>query len=202
LIILMDREPPSATPAPLQGLDGRSSDQSSDPRTPTAVRPFVMNQEVREHPSYDSLDDRFNCLVCFEPFLKGHQLYELPCGHRYHKECVRPWVRQKRQCPKCLSVLPLTPTAPPPATAAEGSGFSAARANTRSMTNVPRSHWVRDELVSYCTRCRAEFGFFRRKHHCRCCGRIFCSSCCPREGPPVPFGDGFRSCSDCKDPSD
>ncbi len=40
-----------------------------------------------------------------------------------------------------------------------------------------RSTWVRDDLVNSCEICRSEFSIFRRKHHCRCCGNIFCYGC-------------------------
>ena len=31
--------------------------------------------------------------------------------------------------------------------------------------------------VSQCFRCKRAFDFFNRRHHCRCCGRIFCAAC-------------------------
>jgi hypothetical protein len=38
--------------------------------------------------------------------------------------------------------------------------------------------WVSDEAVANCHHCSKLFTFFNRKHHCRSCGRIFCSECC------------------------
>ncbi len=38
--------------------------------------------------------------------------------------------------------------------------------------------WVLDEATSVCLQCFKEFGSFTRKHHCRACGSIICSSCC------------------------
>jgi phosphatidylinositol 3-kinase len=37
--------------------------------------------------------------------------------------------------------------------------------------------WVEDGNVVACYKCKIKFGMFTRKHHCRSCGRIFCSSC-------------------------
>ena len=37
--------------------------------------------------------------------------------------------------------------------------------------------WIDDDAVSACALCDAAFGWFQRKHHCRCCGRIFCAEC-------------------------
>jgi hypothetical protein len=36
-----------------------------------------------------------------------------------------------------------------------------------------------DEGVRECYECRAPFTTFRRKHHCRVCGLIFCGQCAP-----------------------
>ena len=37
--------------------------------------------------------------------------------------------------------------------------------------------WVPDTAVSRCYDCNVVFGWLNRKHHCRVCGRVFCSSC-------------------------
>jgi len=37
--------------------------------------------------------------------------------------------------------------------------------------------WIPDERVKRCFGCGTTFSTFRRKHHCRSCGRVFCSAC-------------------------
>ena len=37
--------------------------------------------------------------------------------------------------------------------------------------------WQPDEEVTNCNRCRRQFDYFYRKHHCRHCGLIFCDGC-------------------------
>ena len=44
--------------------------------------------------------------------------------------------------------------------------------------NVPFI-WIPDKSVDLCCECKSEFGMFNRKHHCRFCGKIFCSYCIP-----------------------
>jgi hypothetical protein len=36
---------------------------------------------------------------------------------------------------------------------------------------------VPNSLANECFQCKAQLTFFRRKHHCRACGSVFCSSC-------------------------
>lgn len=45
-------------------------------------------------------------------------------------------------------------------------------------TNLRRTQsWAPDDAVSHCHNCHRSFTLFYRKHHCRACGRIFCSYC-------------------------
>uniref|UniRef100_M4C5L9 Phosphatidylinositol 3-kinase n=1 Tax=Hyaloperonospora arabidopsidis (strain Emoy2) TaxID=559515 RepID=M4C5L9_HYAAE len=39
------------------------------------------------------------------------------------------------------------------------------------------SSWVQDDAVCACFKCHTVFSLLVRKHHCRACGRIFCSTC-------------------------
>lgn len=50
--------------------------------------------------------------------------------------------------------------------------------------------------------CGAAFGMFRRKHHCRGCGRIFCSDCLHQTGVHLPHFNEFstKACSNCLTP--
>merc|ERR1711974_312977 len=38
--------------------------------------------------------------------------------------------------------------------------------------------WVPDKDVSECHYCKLTFTLFRRKHHCRKCGNVYCNKCC------------------------
>ncbi|KAI8327501.1 hypothetical protein BC941DRAFT_458143 [Chlamydoabsidia padenii] len=40
-----------------------------------------------------------------------------------------------------------------------------------------KEFWMPDEQCKECYKCRKQFTVFRRKHHCRLCGQIFCSKC-------------------------
>ena len=42
---------------------------------------------------------------------------------------------------------------------------------------IPKKYWMNDAFVSDCLNCFRPFTPFRRKHHCRFCGQIFCSEC-------------------------
>jgi hypothetical protein len=53
--------------------------------------------------------------------------------------------------------------------------------------HIGRREWVEDALAPACFACGGDFSLFRRRHHCRCCGRVHCYACCSHfhRVPPV-----------------
>ncbi|CAM9969975.1 unnamed protein product, partial [Laminaria digitata] len=45
------------------------------------------------------------------------------------------------------------------------------------MGAVDASLWVPDDMAPKCCLCRSEFNIYRRRHHCRTCGRVVCDDC-------------------------
>uniref|UniRef100_A0A3P8UBW0 Lateral signaling target protein 2 homolog n=1 Tax=Amphiprion percula TaxID=161767 RepID=A0A3P8UBW0_AMPPE len=59
--------------------------------------------------------------------------------------------------------------------------------------------WVPDEACNSCITCKAPFTVIRRKHHCRSCGKIFCSRCSSHSAPLPRYGQvkPVRVCTHC-----
>lgn len=59
--------------------------------------------------------------------------------------------------------------------------------------------WVPDNEASRCMNCDVQFTHFKRKHHCRSCGQIFCSHCSADSIPLPKFGfkKAVRVCRLC-----
>ena len=68
-------------------------------------------------------------------------------------------------------------------------------------TTDPKAKWKSDEESSGCDNCGKVFSFFRRRHHCRRCGEIFCNECCSDKVKGVAgYGDEpQRICIKCKE---
>uniref|UniRef100_A0A8B9GEE7 phosphatidylinositol-3,5-bisphosphate 3-phosphatase n=1 Tax=Amazona collaria TaxID=241587 RepID=A0A8B9GEE7_9PSIT len=62
-------------------------------------------------------------------------------------------------------------------------------------TEVTR--WLPDHLAAHCYGCDSTFWLASRKHHCRNCGNVFCSSCCNQK-VPVPSQQLFEPSRVCK----
>nr|XP_023420609.1 E3 ubiquitin-protein ligase DZIP3 [Cavia porcellus] len=85
-----------------------SSSQPSAPESPKSTwRPLssqgsatweganIVDEEEEEEP----------CVICHEN-LSPENLSVLPCAHKFHSQCIRPWLMQQGTCPTCrLHVL-------------------------------------------------------------------------------------------------
>jgi hypothetical protein len=40
---------------------------------------------------------------------------------------------------------------------------------------------IDETLITHCENCRCTFSMLYRKHHCRSCGKVFCSTCCHKK---------------------
>ncbi|KAI4873329.1 hypothetical protein NFI96_029087 [Prochilodus magdalenae] len=73
----------------------------------------------------------------------------------------------------------------------------AAKARDGQFEDPPE--WVPDEVCNSCIACKAPFTVIRRKHHCRSCGKIFCSRCSSHSAPLPRYGQmkPVRVCTHC-----
>ncbi|XP_043918829.1 lateral signaling target protein 2 homolog [Protopterus annectens] len=81
----------------------------------------------------------------------------------------------------------------------ESSSTSEITSKTREGEFEDPPEWVPDEACGYCTACKAPFTVIRRKHHCRSCGKIFCSRCSSHSAPLPRYGQmkPVRVCTHC-----
>ncbi|KAL0585963.1 hypothetical protein ABG067_004286 [Albugo candida] len=59
--------------------------------------------------------------------------------------------------------------------------------------------WTKDDSSICCTTCMDQFDLFTRKHHCRCCGLIFCHKCAGQYERIIKYGmdQPVRVCTTC-----
>ncbi|XP_062378777.1 lateral signaling target protein 2 homolog isoform X2 [Sardina pilchardus] len=81
----------------------------------------------------------------------------------------------------------------------ESSSSSDVAAKTHEGQVEDPPEWVPDDACSACVSCKAPFTVIRRKHHCRSCGKIFCSRCSSHSAPLPRYGQmkPVRVCTHC-----
>lgn len=73
---------------------------------PPASRSVVENLTVVVLTQEDVDGNNAICAVCKDEFGVGEKAKRLPCSHRYHGECIVPWLRIRNTCPVCRYEMP------------------------------------------------------------------------------------------------
>ncbi|KAF1748453.1 hypothetical protein GCK72_024920 [Caenorhabditis remanei] len=62
-----------------------------------------------------------------------------------------------------------------------------------------KQYWMPDSTGRECYMCEERFTTFRRRHHCRLCGQIFCAKCCSShiDGAALGYMGELRLCDYC-----
>lgn len=110
----------------------------------------------------------------------------------------------KAYASKALELLLLpSPSSEPDVASQPASSSSVKSSDSNAFTMPPRpppeSEWTPDAAVSCCMACHIEyFSMFSRRHHCRRCGRVVCSTCSQHSMVVEGFGQNkVRVCDDC-----
>ena len=57
-----------------------------------AVNEAALAKEKTVETGTPAVDNGLACSVCVEDFEKGQDVRVLPCKHRFHPECIDPWL--------------------------------------------------------------------------------------------------------------
>ncbi|XP_050371992.1 uncharacterized protein LOC126789949 isoform X2 [Argentina anserina] len=63
----------------------------------------ATSNQINNLPQSTVQTDAFEeaCAICLETPALGETVRHLPCLHRFHKDCIDPWLNRKTSCPVC-----------------------------------------------------------------------------------------------------
>jgi len=82
-----------------------------------------------------------------------------------------------------------------------GEGGGAGKKPAEASPNEQTQFWMPDKLCKVCYGCEDAFTMYRRRHHCRMCGQVFCNPCSSFyiDGALISLHGLVRSCRLCHD---
>ncbi|XP_010534845.1 PREDICTED: E3 ubiquitin-protein ligase RING1-like [Tarenaya hassleriana] len=68
--------------------------------------PPAQKEAVKALP-WLKIEETCQCSVCLDDFEIGTEAREMPCKHRFHNQCLLPWLELHSSCPVCRYQLPM-----------------------------------------------------------------------------------------------
>lgn len=91
-------------------LHGQGAPAQQEQRQPGA--PPTSASALRSLPrikvtAYDiAANESTECSICLDELVAGQPALRIPCGHLYHEDCVKDWLKKSNECPVCRFELP------------------------------------------------------------------------------------------------
>lgn len=67
----------------------------------TGLSEEVIQNNLKQRIYINDQVEREPCCICQEEYMDGDVLGMLECGHDYHADCIKQWLKQKNLCPVC-----------------------------------------------------------------------------------------------------
>ncbi|XP_048220320.1 lateral signaling target protein 2 homolog isoform X2 [Perognathus longimembris pacificus] len=167
------------------------------PVTPTATREKIR---ARFHGSHDLIHRLFVCISGVADQLQTNYASDLRSILKtlFEVMATKPEAEDREKLKKVTQSL-RSAALEDCALCQEPLSSSELAAKTRDGDFEDPPEWVPDEACGFCTACKAPFTVIRRKHHCRSCGKIFCSRCSSHSAPLPRYGQvkPVRVCTHC-----
>ncbi|XP_061001116.1 lateral signaling target protein 2 homolog [Dama dama] len=195
-------EAPEEQPPPPAGSSGSTAGPCSPDMSGSESAPVAVREKMRSrfHGSHDLIHRLFVCISGVADQLQTNYASDLRSILKtlFQVMATKPETDDKEKLKKVTQTL-RSAALEDCALCQETLSSSELAAKTRDGDLEDPPEWVPDEACGFCTACKAPFTVIRRKHHCRSCGKIFCSRCSSHSAPLPRYGQvkPVRVCTHC-----
>ncbi|XP_042841057.1 lateral signaling target protein 2 homolog isoform X1 [Panthera tigris] len=189
-------------PHRLSGSSGPTAGSGSSDKAGLETVPLATREKIRSrfHGSHDLIHRLFVCISGVADQLQTNYASDLRSILKtlFEVMATKPEADDKEKLKKVTQSL-RSAALEDCALCQETLSSSELAAKTRDGDLEDPPEWVPDEACGFCTACKAPFTVIRRKHHCRSCGKIFCSRCSSHSAPLPRYGQvkPVRVCTHC-----
>ncbi|XP_028795842.1 E3 ubiquitin-protein ligase SIRP1-like [Neltuma alba] len=69
------------------------------------VNPPAQKAAIEAMPTVITVEN-MRCIICLEDAEIGSEVKEMPCGHKFHSDCIISWLKLRSSCPVCRFQMP------------------------------------------------------------------------------------------------
>lgn len=70
-------------------------------KTRNGIQKKYSSIKVKETENKSEPTCNKTCAICISDYKNGENITDLPCHHKFHKECISEWLAVKNSCPAC-----------------------------------------------------------------------------------------------------
>jgi len=86
-------------------IDLLANESQAAPAAASAASPPPPGGGVTGARQEDAEQGDVECAVCRNEMEPRSKVLLLPCLHRYHPDCIKPWLRINMSCPVCKTAV-------------------------------------------------------------------------------------------------
>jgi len=68
-------------------------------------RPRRLVQMSTVSITQSDVDNQLECSVCLEPYHVNEPAKQLGCDHKFHRKCIKRWLKNHETCPFCRHIV-------------------------------------------------------------------------------------------------
>ena len=82
---------------------GKITSEMPVPTSPAVIESKFQLKQLMEDSA--EIAKEVACSICKEHVVVKEMVYQTPCAHIFHKDCLSPWLQMSNRCPTCRALF-------------------------------------------------------------------------------------------------